>query len=296
MHSLVLGICWILHPGQSLATSRKDPPSLGPENTSWQLAQSDPAGLMRNSSQNELESTYRNHELLRYQVTKVTERTNTTKEIVQTLDGGVARLFLIDGHALTRDQQNAEIQRLRMLAADPAIQAHRRRHEDRDASRIGEIMRLLPDAFIYQYAGPVQTSQGVAIRMTFTPNPKFSPPDLEARILTAIRGEVWIDPTEERVIHIQGQLFHAVDFGWGLLGVLHPGGSILIDQKKTNSAGWQLAHLKLDLQGKAFLVKSLHVVADETVTDYHTVPADWHYRDAVEWLLQWQPALKPYTN
>ena len=294
MHVGFLAIGWVALPGGTIAASATKLDASG--KAAWELAQSDPAALMRKSSQNELSNTQNHHALLRYQVTKVTAKIDSTKEIVQTLDGGVARLILIDGNPLTSDQQNSEIERLHALAADPAIEAHRRHHENHDAAHVSEIMRLLPDAFIYQYAGPVQTSEGPAIRMTFTPNPKFSPTDLEARILTAIHGDVWIDPAEERVIHLQGQIFRPVDFGWGLLGVLDSGGSVLIEQSKTRAGGWQLAHLKLDLKGKAFLIKSLHVVTDETATNYHRVPADWHYKDAVAWLLQWQPALNSNTN
>lgn len=290
---VVLSICCGLLPGGIAASTPNMDTS---EQAAWALAQSDPTALMKQSSQNELASTQGNHPLLRYQVTKVTAKIATTKEIVQTVDGGVARLVLIDGHPLTTDQQNNEIERLHALAADPNIQAHRRRHENRDAEHVSKIMRLLPDAFIYKYADTVQTSEGQAIRMTFVPNPKFSPPDLETRMLTAIRGEVWIDPTDERVIHLQGQIFHPVDFGWGLLGVLDSGGSVLIEQTKTRVAGWQLAHLKLDLNGKAFLVKRLHLSTDETISDYHRVPAGWHYRDAVAWLLQWQPASSLNTH
>ena len=33
------------------------------------------------------------------------------------------------------------------------------------------------------------------------------------------------------------------------------------------------------------MLKSLRVVVDETASDYHPVPAEWKYTDAINWLL-----------
>ncbi|HET9086057.1 MAG TPA: hypothetical protein VFN53_00885 [Acidobacteriaceae bacterium] len=252
----------------------------------WNLARVDPAALMQQASYNELANSYGKHPLLRYRLRKVTAKTDTTKEIVETLDGGVARLIAEQNHPLTPEQERVEFDRLHALGGDPAIQAHRKRREARDAAQLAEMMRLLPVAFLYRYAGAQSTPWGPAIRLIFEPNPKFSPPDLESRILTGIRGEVWIDPSDKRVAQISGELFRHVDYGWGLLGVLDPGGHIAIVQRKTSVAGWQMSHLTLDLQGRAVLLKKVQVHVDETAWKYHLVPAGWHYWDAVQWLLQ----------
>lgn len=266
--------------------------SLASADSAWQLARTDPAALMQKASQNELANSYGKHPLLRYRLRKITAKSDTTKEIVETLDGGVARLIAEQNHPLTPEQEQAELQRLHTLASDPARQAHRRHHENRDAAQLSEIMRLLPAAFIYRYAGAQQTPGGTAIRLTFEPNPRFSPPDLEARILTGIRGEVWIDPAQLRVVQITGNLFRPVNYGWGLLGALDPGGRLSITQAKT-PAGWQMSHLILSFQGKALLLKTLQVNVDETAWNYHPVPPGWHYQDAVRWLMHHDFSITP---
>ncbi|HEY5253975.1 MAG TPA: hypothetical protein VIJ53_04950, partial [Acidobacteriaceae bacterium] len=211
--------------------------------------------------------------------------TDTTKEIVETSQGGVARLVAIRNQPLNATQIQAELQRLQELASDPAAQQHRHHNEERDAERITSVMRLLPEAFINHFEGSVEAPDGTAIRMTFEPNPHFSPPTLESRILTGIRGEIWIDPTDLRVVRIEGHLFREVDYGWGILGTLYPGGTIRIEQVKTPECGWQLSHLVLNMTGKELMLKSLRVVVDETASDYHPVPPEWKYTDAINWLL-----------
>ncbi len=260
--------------------------------SAWSLAQSDPRALVREAVENEFNNSYGHRDPVRYLFRKKTRNLDTTKEIVETANGGVARLVAIHNRPLTATENHAEVERLRQLIADPAEQQHRSRGEQRDAERIAGIMHLLPDAFLNQFAGSVQTASGPVIRLTFTPNPHFSPPTLESRILTGIRGEIWIDPTDLRVVRIEGHLFRTVEYGWGILGTLYPGGTISIEQAKTPQCGWQLAHLNLNMAGKELILKSLNIVVDETATDYHFVPKGWKYTDAIDWLLK-MPAGKP---
>lgn len=271
--------------GWPLARAASDSAAKITGDSAWRLAKSDPHALVEAAIENEINNSYGRRPRVRYLLREKTGNTDTTKDIVETVDGGVARLIAIHDQPLTPSQTQAEVQRLQDLVSDPATQQHRKRNEERDAARLVGVMRLLPAAFLNQYVGPVQTPNGVAIRLTFAPNPQFSPPTLESRILTGIRGEIWINPTDLRVVRIEGHLFRKVDYGWGILGILYPGGTIVIDQARTPECGWQLAHLNLNMNGKALMLKSLHVVVDETATDYRSVPARWKYTDAIQWLL-----------
>ncbi len=263
--------------------------------SSWDLAKSDPHALVQAAIDNEVKHSYGLRPPARYLLRKKTRNTDTTKEIVETKQGGVARLVALGNHPLNATQAETELQRLRELAADPAAQQHRLHNEERDAARLTAVMRLLPDAYTNQYEGSAQTPNGIAIRMSFTPNPHFSPPTLESRILTGIRGEIWIDPADLRVVRIEGHLFRAVDYGWGILGTLYPGGTIRIEQSKTQECGWQLSNLTLNMTGKELMLKSLRVHVDENATDYRPVPPEWKYTDAIAWLLR-MPAIFPLKS
>lgn len=252
---------------------------------SWKLAQTDPAALVQRVSQVELTHSIGNRTPMRFRLRKITEKSDTTKEIVETSDGAVARLLAIRGVPLTPEQNKLEENRLEAVASDPAIESHRRKSEQRDTNRVEEIMRLLPEAYQYRYAGSASTVSGEAIRLAFFPNPKFSPPDLMSRVLKGIQGELWIEPGGFRVVRMQGRSFRNVDYGWGLLGTLDKGGTVLLEQTKTRDCGWQLAHLVLQLRGKALLLKPVRISVDETASEYHPVPRSWTYQDAAHWLL-----------
>jgi hypothetical protein len=290
--ALVWAVFFTLAIACSWATGQSVPPAETAQSSAWDLAKSDPHALVQAAIVNELKNSYGHRPPARYLLRKKTRNTDTTKEIVETSQSGVARLVAIHDKPLNAAQTQTELQRLQELASDPAAQQHRHHNEERDAARITSVMRLLPEAFINHFEGAVDTPNGAAIRMTFEPNPHFAPPTLESRILTGIHGEIWIDPTDLRVVRIEGHLFRQVDYGWGILGTLYPGGTIRIEQLKTQECGWQLSHLTLNMTGKELMLKSLRVVVDETASDYRPVPPGWRYTDAIHWLLH-MPEISP---
>lgn len=239
---------------------------------------------MRRASHNELQSNNANGQSVRYKLRKVDVKGVTTKEIVETKDGGVARLIAIDDKPLTPEQQKKELDRLNELLAHPEIQEHRRKREQEDDARANEMIRLLPDAFLYKSAGMVQGPSGPAYRLTFVPNPSFQPPDREAEVYHGMVGELWIDKGQERLVKIDAHLIADVDFGWGILGRLYKGGSIMVEQADVGHHHWEATHMRLNLTGKAMMVKSLDFSTTEDSTDFQPVPHDLSYQDAVHLL------------
>ncbi len=258
--------------------------------TALALAQSDPAKLVQQVCANEIQNFSGTRQPLRYRLRKVTAKGDTTKQIVETHEGGVARLIAIHSEPLSAVQQQIEEVRLQKVRTDPAVEAHRRQMEQRDAARIIKLTRALPQAFIYRYAGTVASPHGPLIRLTLEPNAHWTPPDFESRILTGIRGEMLVDGQSLRVARVEGHVYRDVDFGWKVLGVLYPGGDILFEQAPTQCCGWQLSHLRLRLDGKALMLKPIRIDVEEFATDYSPTPAGWGYREAADWLLgpQWQ--------
>lgn len=244
----------------------------------------DPVALVRRAAQNELKSSNGNHPY-RYQLHKVDENKITTKEIVETKDGDVARLIAIDDKPLTDDAQRTEVDRLNNLAAHPELQEHRHKKEKEDSDRANEMIRLLPDAFLYKYEGMVDGPNGPCYRLSFQPNPNFDPPDREAQVYHGMAGELWIDKQQERMVKLDAHLIADVDFGWGILGRLYKGGSILVEQADVGDHHWETTHMKLRLTGKALLIKNLNFQTTEDASHFEPVPPEMGYQNAIKMLL-----------
>ena len=243
----------------------------------------DPTALVRRAVQHRMDAA-QTHRPLRYLLRKTDEQRDTTKDIIETGQGDVARLVAINGQPLSAEANQLELERLHTLADHPEIQQHRHQREQKDAARVDRLMRLLPDAFLYRYEGMTGCAPGSCYRLSFSPNPHFTPPDMEASIFRGLAGEVWIDQEQERLTRLDAHVIANVDFGWGILGKLDKGGTILLEQSDIGGHDWELTGLKLNLTGKALLVKSLNIQITEHASHFSQVPPGVDYRKAIQLL------------
>lgn len=240
-------------------------------------------GMVRRALQAELHNAPNGQHPMRYRLRKSSPRLATTKEIVETRDGAVARLIAVNDRPLSAADEQKEQDRLNGLLADPGRQRSRKQSQDADMARVLKVLRVLPDAFLYTPAGSFQTPSGRVEKFGFRPNPRFDPPDLETQVLTAMTGEIWIDPAAERVVHLEGHLTRDVDFGWGLLGRLYKGGWVTVDQADVGNHQWRIVRFQMAINGRVlFKTKSFDTVEEES--HFAPIPAGLGYAQAIEML------------
>jgi hypothetical protein len=220
---------------------------------------------------------------MRYRLRKSSPRLTSVKEILETRDGAVARLLSIADRPLSAEDEEKEQTRLDGLLSDPGRQRHRKQSQDDDTGRALKVLRALPDAFLYQFAGTGWGPAGKVEKFTFKPNPQFNPPDLETQVLTAMAGEIWIDAAQSRVTRLEGHLQRDVDFGWGILGRLNRGGWIVIDQADVGGRQWRIVRFQMVMSGRV-LFKNKNFDTVEEQTQFAPLPAGLGYRQAIQML------------
>lgn len=220
---------------------------------------------------------------MRYLLRKSSPRLSSTKEIIETKDGAVARLLAINGKPLSAADEQKEQARLSGLLSNPSRQRHRKQSEDEDTARALKVLRALPEAFLYQYAGTGAGATGKVEKFTFRPNPDFNPPDLESQVLTAMTGEIWIDSAQKRVTRLEGHLEQDVDFGWGILGRLNKGGWIVIEQANVGEHQWRIVRFQMAMSGRVlFKARTFDTVQEET--RFAPLPVGLSYAEAIQML------------
>ena len=250
-------------------------------------AQADKEGLVQRALANEVRAATDSLHPMRYRLRKSSPRLTTTKEICETKDGAVALLVAINDKPLSPSDEQQEQARLDALLSDPGRQRHRKQSQDEDTARALKMLRALPVAFVYQYAGPGEGPSGTLEKFTFKPHPKFDPPDLETQALVHMTGEIWIDPTRERVAHLEGHLEQDVDFGWGILGRLNKGGSIEIEQADVGDHQWRVVHFAMSMSGRVvFKTKVFDTTEDQSL--FKPVPVGIGYQQAIRMLREQQ--------
>lgn len=224
---------------------------------------------------------------MRYELRKTSPRLAATKEIYETKDGDVARLTAINDQPLSPADEQKEEARLNVLAGDAGKQRRRKQAEDEDAGRVLKVLRALPTAFVYQYAGSGEGPAGKVEKFTFRPDRRFSPPDLETQVLTQMAGEIWIDAARQRVVRLEGHLQRDVDFGWGILGRLNKGGWIVIEQADVGGGQWRIVRLQLAMSGRVVFKARVFDTTEEQ-TNFAPLPAGLGYQKAIA-MLRAQP-------
>ena len=225
--------------------------------------------LVRKVIANEVkgESADHSHWMLRLD-TKKPNSAEEVDEVVQTKDGDLHRPIMINGRPLTQDQQRKADAHIKYLVQHPNALRKSQHDQTEDENRSQHMLKLLPDAFIFQYG----ERRGDLVQLNFKPNPRFQPPDREARVFHAMDGTIWLDTRQNRLAQIDGHLTHEVKFGAGILGHLDKRGQFFVKQEEVAPGYWELTSLNVQMNGKALFFKTIAVRQKYTRNHFKRIP------------------------
>jgi hypothetical protein len=237
---------------------------------------------------NELVALHHRNSFLRYRMHVIDAKGDQIRDVIESKDGTVARLILKDGRPLTEDEDKAERERLTDMVASPSAYAKHVKNDGEGRKLADQLMRLMPDSMIYSYApGQPQTGKNVGLQIVidYEPNPKFSPPITAAEALTGLKGRLWIDAKSRQLVRMEGTIFRAVNFGWGMLAHIYPGGHLVLDQTNAGGSRWIFTRFVEDVNVRALMVKTIHIHTNVEASSFQTLPGPISYQDAIRMLL-----------
>jgi hypothetical protein len=247
-----------------------------------------PRSLIVDAAQNELVALHHKDSYLRYRMETINEKGDQVRDVIESKDGTVARLILKDGKRLTPDQDKAEQQRLNDMIASPAAYAKHVKNGDSEKKMADTLVPLMADAMINTYT-PGQPQSGknggaLEIVLDYKPDPKFVPPNTEAQALTGLEGRVWIDAKTHYVVRMEGTIARGVNFGWGMLAHIYPGGKVEMDQTNVGGNRWIFTDFSMQLSVRALMVKKLDIRSSAKTSGYQIL-GPMSYQDAIRLLL-----------
>ena len=230
---------------------------------------------------------------------KQTPQGSQTRLYAETQQVMVGMTVANNDKPLTPEQKKEEENRLMEMANNPDLLKHKHSQEEENADRTLRILKVLPEAFLFDYDGEEEGSAGLGrpgarlVRLKFRPNPGFQPPSRVEQVLVGMKGVVVIDPVDRRIAKIDGVLFKEVSFGWGILGHLDKGGHFLVQQCDAGHDSWEISRMSLEFTGKILLFKSLSLKSDEVFDDFRSVPSDTTFAQGVQILKAEEGKLAP---
>lgn len=211
-------------------------------------------------------------------------------QVIQTKEVILERLVAQNGNALTAADRAKEDRRIARLVGDTEALDKLKRAQQQDKVKAQKMLELFPRAFLYEYAG----HEGELIKLTFKPNPAFTPPSREARVFHAMEGEMWVHEEQLRLARIRGRLSEDVNFGWGILGHLDKGGRFEVEQAEVAPRIWEMTLLNVDMRGRALLFATINTQERETMSQFERVPDELKIAKAVEMLMRTEHLARGY--
>ena len=241
------------------------------------------------ASENEIRAITHDTSLLRYQVRTVDQKGERVREVLECTGGSVARLRERDGKPLTPDEDAAERDRLQQLLNAPGDFAHHAHSDATDKKLAADLVRLMPDAMLYSPAANEASAHAPngapLIVLDFAPNPAWSPPTLTSEALTGLRGRMWIDEQTGYVVRMEGEIFRPVNFGYGMVAHVYPGGRLSLSQVPVGADRWIYSHFEEHIRVRALLFKTLDINTSVESSHYDPVPGPLTWQQAIQLLL-----------
>jgi hypothetical protein len=245
-------------------------------------AQLSPTDMVKSVIYNELHPSGSSNIRWEYRVDKESDGKQETREVVETKSGSLDKLLSSAGKPLSDAQTRNETGRILRFSHSPEEQRKAEQARRKDAEQCDSFMLMIPDAFVFNYAG----ESGDLMKVSFKPNPQFRPPSREGKVLQQMAGEMWVDARQKRLVSINGQLMNEVRFAGGFLGHLEKGGQFTVKRAELASGDWELTEMTVNMRGKALLFKTISVQQKELHSNFERVPDDLSLSDAANLLLR----------
>ncbi len=252
--------------------------------------------LVAQAAKHELEIIQFNGVYVRYRIHTVNAHGDQYRDVIESKDGTVARLIFKEGRPLTPEEDQAEHDRLAAMIDSPSAFAKHVRGDVSGKKLAVDLVCLMPDAMTYTWVPGQpqaalegdQASTQRQVVLDFVPNPKWHPPTMTSEALTGLRGRIWIDPQSHRMLRLDAEIFQGINFGWGMLAHIYPGGHVVLEQTSVASAApnqrWIFSHFVQHVTVRALMVKTVRENSEISASRFQVIPA-MPYPQAIRTLL-----------
>jgi len=199
------------------------------------------------------------------------ESTKTYK--VMMIDGSpYNEVVVANGRPLTSAESAHEAHKLRAEIA-------RRQHEtpderqtriaqyDRERRQDRELLQQMVKAMDFRVMGEETVNGRRCFVLEGLPKPGYRPINRDAKVLTGMRGKMWIDEQEYQWVKVEAEVFRPVAFGMFIAHV-EPGTKFTLEQQPVEGKLWLPSHFEMRVRAKVLGFWSHNSNDEETYSDY----------------------------
>ena len=232
-------------------------------------AQDNPRELVVKMVQNELESQKQPRYWM-YLDSKEKPGRTEVERVIQTPECWMSWPVSVNGNPPAEKEMSKARDHMESLVNDARLRRKNRDEIDADSRKSAELLKMLPDAFLFMEDG----RQGNSVRLKFRPNPKYRPPSSESKVFHHMEGILLIEAKQIRLVRLSGTLVSDVDFGFGILGKLQKGGTFEVIQTEVAPNDWEVSLLDVHISGRALFFHTIGEQQHEVKSQFEPVRPD----------------------
>lgn len=223
----------------------------------------DAKAIISAAAATELDADHNDHSAYMYHDHDVAPDHDNVILTIETPVGNLHRKLEDHGKPLTPADREADDASNQKLLHDPALQKKLRKDTNHDDNQSEELLKLLPDAFLWTIA----EENGDLTTLDFKRNPNFQPANMEARVFASMEGQIVVARGDNRIRTIRGRMMEDVKILGGILGGLHKGGIFDVERREVAPHHWQVTELHVHITGKVFFA-TIGSQEDEWKTEF----------------------------
>lgn len=113
-----------------------------------------------------------------------------------------------------------------------------------------ELIDGIKEGFITKWVGSETISGRLCDVLQLDPNPNFHPHTLFQEAISRVTAKIWVDHTQNQLVHGEAHVVRDLTFGGGILGKLYRGGVFSIDQSEVAPGIWLPARYQYDFTAR----------------------------------------------
>lgn len=166
------------------------------------------------------------------------------------------RLIAVGDKPLTAAEQAEEQRKLQLEIQRRSHESTRERNRriakyQKERERDHAMLMAMADAFDFRIVGDEAVNGHDCWVLDATPKRGYQPPDRETRVLTGMRGRLWVDKTQNQWVKVRAEVIKPVSF-YGFFAKVGPGTKFELEQEPVADNLWLPSHFSVRVNASAF--------------------------------------------
>jgi len=214
-----------------------------------------------------------------YTETVRTDKGARTYEITMLFGSPYQKLTRVNGKALSSADRKKEEDKFqnavkKRRSESPSERASRISDYEKDRKRDHLMMEQLTRAFDFKVTGQTHLAGRTVYVLNATPRNGYQPPNKEAKVLTGMRGTLWIDRQTSQWVRVRAEVISPVSIE-GFLATVEPGTRFELEKMPVSKDIWLPKHFSVSSHARVLGLFQHHGFEDHTYSGYHKTPAEY---------------------